>query len=78
MPEQKKTPPMADTPETALCPKCGRTNDTKAAKTVQVELRPVLTAAVFAFPDALAEVSCTKCAGLRLLAVPRLPDRTGR
>jgi hypothetical protein len=63
MPVQKKIPPLAERPETALCPKCGHTNPTRAAKTVQVELRPVLTEAVFAFPDALAEVSCLKCAG---------------
>ncbi len=60
---QKKSPPLAQTPVTALCPKCGHTNDATAAKTVQVEMRPVLTAAVFAFPDALAEVSCVKCQG---------------
>jgi hypothetical protein len=63
MPVQKKSPPLAQRPETALCPKCGRSNDATAAKIVQVEMRPVLTRAVFAFPDALAEVSCLKCAG---------------
>ena len=38
-------------------------NDTAGMKTLQVEMRPVLTAEVFAFPDALAEVNCLKCAG---------------
>ena len=60
---RKKTPPMADKPETLACPRCGHTNATVGVKTVQVDLRPVLTPEVFAFPDALAEVSCLKCAG---------------
>jgi hypothetical protein len=60
---RKKTPPMAENPQTLACPKCGHSNDTRGVKTVQVEMRPVLTQAVFAFPDALAEVSCLKCAG---------------
>jgi hypothetical protein len=60
---RKKTPPMGETPETLACPKCGHTNDTRGVKTVQVDLRPVLTPEVFAFPDAQAEVSCLKCAG---------------
>ena len=57
----KKTPPLAQKPDTLPCPKCGSTNDTSAAKTIQVDLRPVLTVPVFAFPDALAEVNCLKC-----------------
>lgn len=60
---RKKTQPMAERPETMACPKCGHTNGTAGMKTLQVELRPVLTAEVFAFPDALAEVNCLKCAG---------------
>jgi hypothetical protein len=60
---RKRTPPLADTPETLACPKCGLTNPTTGVKTVQVDLRPVLTAEVFAFPEALAEVSCLRCAG---------------
>ena len=60
---RKKTPPLADRPATLACPKCEHTNDTRGVKTVQVDLRPVLTAAVPAFPDAQAEVSCLKCAG---------------
>jgi len=60
---RKQTPPLLENPTTLDCPKCGLTNDTSAAKTVRVDLRPVLTAEVFAFPDALAEVSCLKCSG---------------
>ena len=60
---RKKTPPMAERPETVPCPKCGHANTTDGIKTLHVEMRPVLTAEVFAFPDALAEVSCLKCAG---------------
>jgi len=63
MQPRKKTAPMAEKPATLACPKCGHNNATSAAKTVQIEMRPVLTQAVFAFPDALAEVSCLKCAG---------------
>jgi hypothetical protein len=59
---RKKTPPMAEAPEALACPKCGRTNDTRGVKTVRVDMRPVLTPEVFAFPDALAEASCLKCA----------------
>ncbi|MCI0455441.1 MAG: hypothetical protein L0Z62_00505 [Gemmataceae bacterium] len=59
---RKASVPLAETPVTQACPKCGHTNATAAAKTVQVEFRPLLTAEVFAFPDALAEVSCLKCA----------------
>jgi hypothetical protein len=58
----KKTPPLAEKPAALACPKCGQTNDTSGAKNVRVDLRPVLTAEVFAFPDALAEVNCLKCA----------------
>ena len=60
---RKKTVPMAEKPATLACSKCGHTNDTAGAKTLQVEMRPVLTPEVFAYPDALAEVSCLKCAG---------------
>jgi hypothetical protein len=60
---RKKTPPMAEKPERLACPKCGRTNDARGVKTVRVDMRPVLTPEVFAFPDALAEASCLKCAG---------------
>ena len=60
---RKQTPPLAAKPATLACPKCGHTNETGGVKTVQVEMRPVLTPAVFAFPEALAEVSCLKCAG---------------
>ena len=60
---RKKTQPMAERPETLVCPKCGQTNPTGGVKTLQVEFRPVLTPEVFAFPDALAEVTCLKCAG---------------
>jgi hypothetical protein len=28
---------------------------------MQIDMRPVLTKEVFAFPDALAEVQCVKC-----------------
>ncbi len=59
---RKKTPPMGTPPETLSCPKCGHTNETGAVKTVQVDLRPVLTPEVFAFPDVMAEVNCLKCA----------------
>src|SRR5581483_11423796 len=60
---RKKSPLLAETPDAAVCPGCGHTNQTQGAKTVRVDLRPVLTPEVFAFPDALAEVSCLKCAG---------------
>jgi hypothetical protein len=62
MPRRKDSAPMARTPDTVACSKCGHTNNTASVKTVQVDLRPVLTPEVFAFPDALAEVSCLKCA----------------
>jgi hypothetical protein len=62
MAPRKKTPPMAETPETAACPKCGRSNDATGVKTMRVDMRPILTLEVFAFPDALAEASCLKCA----------------
>ena len=61
MPERKKTVPLANLPETAECPKCGQINRKGSEIKVQVEFRPVLTAAVFAFPDALADVICVKC-----------------
>jgi hypothetical protein len=61
MAHRKKTPALAEKPETLACAKCGHTNNTAGAQTLQVEMRPVLTRAVFAFPDALAEVSCLRC-----------------
>ena len=60
---RKRTPPLAEKPEELACPKCGLTNNSTYVKTVQVDLRPVLTPEVFAFPEALAEVNCLKCAG---------------
>ena len=60
---RKRTAPLAEKPEKLACPKCGLTNNTTDVKTVQVDLRPVLTPEVFAFPEALAEVNCLKCAG---------------
>jgi len=60
---RKRTPPLAEKPEKLACPKCGLTNNSTYVKTVQVDLRPVLTPEVFAFPEALAEVNCLKCAG---------------
>ena len=62
MAKKKKTQPLAGRPNKAICPKCGRRNETSGAKTLQVDLRPVLTKKVFAFPDALAEVSYLECA----------------
>ncbi len=59
---RKASVPMTKAPDTRACPKCGHTNSTAAVKTLQIEMRPVLTAQVFAFPDALAEVTCLKCA----------------
>jgi hypothetical protein len=63
MARRKDSVPMAQVPDTQDCPKCGHANTTAGVKTLQVEMRPVLTEEVFAFPDALAEVSCLKCAG---------------
>ena len=60
---RKASVPMARAPDTRDCPKCGRGNSTAGMKTLQVEMRPVLTEKVFAFPDALAEVNCVQCAG---------------
>jgi hypothetical protein len=62
MAKRKKSIPMADRPSTIECPKCRHVNKTEDARTLQIEMRPVLTKQVFAFPDALAEVSCLKCA----------------
>jgi hypothetical protein len=59
---RKKSVPMAEKPGTIDCHRCGRANDTGAAQTLRVDMRPVLTKEVFAFPDALAEVVCLKCA----------------
>jgi hypothetical protein len=60
---RKKSIPMAEKPAAIDCPKCGRANKTRGARTLHVDMRPVLTKEVFAFPDALAEVSCLMCAG---------------
>src|SRR5262249_37098297 len=53
MASRKKSIPMADKPATIDCPKCRHINKTGDARTLQVEMRPVLTKQVFAFPDAL-------------------------
>ena len=58
---RKPSVPMDVPSGTHPCPKCGHATPTTGAKVVQVEMRPVLTEAVFAFPDALAEVSCVRC-----------------
>jgi len=63
MADRKKSIPMAVESATRDCPKCGHLNSTAAMKTLQIEMRPVLTPEVFAFPDALAEVICLKCTG---------------
>jgi hypothetical protein len=63
MATRKDSVPMAQPPATADCPKCGHTNGTAGMKTLQVEMRPVLTEQVSAFPEALAEVNCLRCAG---------------
>ena len=60
---RKPSVPMGQTPDTQTCPKCGHSNSTAGMKTLQIEMRPVLTEKVFAFPDALAEVNCVQCAG---------------
>lgn len=60
---RKDSVPMAKVPDTQVCPQCGCVNSTSSMKTQQVEMRPVLTPEVSAFPDALAEVNCLKCAG---------------
>ena len=60
---RKDSVPMAKAPDTQVCPKCGWANSTAGMKTLQVDMRPVLTPEVFAFPDALAEVNCLKCTG---------------
>ena len=52
---------MAERPGAVNCPKCRHVNETAAARTLQIDMRPVLSREVFAFPDALAEVSCVKC-----------------
>jgi predicted molibdopterin-dependent oxidoreductase YjgC len=54
---------MATDPVTKDCPKCGHSNPTAGARTLQIEMRPILNSVVFAFPDALAEVSCVRCGG---------------
>jgi hypothetical protein len=59
---RKKSVPMAAKPTKLPCPKCGQETDTRGAKTMQIDMRPVLTKEVFAFPDALAEVQCVRCA----------------
>jgi hypothetical protein len=63
MASRKDSVPMAAAPPMRDCPKCGHANSTAGMKTLQIEMRPVLTAEVFAFPDALAEVNCLKCKG---------------
>ena len=60
---RKPSVPLEEALATRACPRCGHTNATAGAKTVQVEFRPLLTEQVFAFPDALAEVRCLRCAG---------------
>ncbi len=60
---RKPSVPMTEPGGTSACPKCGHVNPASGAKTVQVEMRPMLTDAVFAFPEALAEVSCLRCGG---------------
>ncbi len=60
---RKASVPMAGVPERQACPKCGHVGGTAGAKTLRVEMRPVLTPEVSAFPEALAEVSCLKCQG---------------
>jgi hypothetical protein len=52
MATRKASVPMAEVPPTQACPKCGHVNQTEGVKTLQVEMRPVLTAEVSAFPDA--------------------------
>ena len=60
---RKDPVPLARVPQKQACPRCGHNNDTAGAKTLRVDMRPVLTAEVSAFPDALAEVNCLKCQG---------------
>jgi hypothetical protein len=62
-PRRKDSVPIANAPATQACPRCGDSVSTAGMKTLQVEMRPVLSEEVFAFPDALAEVSCVRCAG---------------
>ena len=59
---RKPSVPLSQSPATRDCPKCGHTNGTAGVKTVHVEFRPVLTDQVFAFPEALADVTCLQCA----------------
>ena len=63
MATRKDSIPMDEPPRTRACPKCGHPNSTAGLRTLQVEMRPVLTEQVFAFPDALAEVNCLRCEG---------------
>lgn len=60
-PRRAAVAPLAGVPATHACRACGAVSSTEGAKTVRVEMRPVLTAEVFAFPEALAEVSCLRC-----------------
>jgi hypothetical protein len=62
LPRRKDSVPMARVPDTQVCPQCGCANSTAGMKTLQVEMRPILSPEVSAFPDALAEVNCLKCA----------------
>jgi hypothetical protein len=61
--QRKDSIPMSGIPASHPCPRCSHVNPTAGVKRVQVEMRPVLTAEVSAFPDALAEVDCLRCAG---------------
>jgi hypothetical protein len=63
MSERKPSVPMDKVPDVRPCPKCSHVNSTASMKTLRVEMRPVLTPEVFAFPEALAEVNCLKCEG---------------
>ena len=45
------------------CPQCGASNRAAALTGLQIEMRPVLTAVVPVFPEALAEVVVLKCPG---------------
>ncbi|MFO0845503.1 MAG: hypothetical protein U0797_24485 [Gemmataceae bacterium] len=63
-PSRRKAPvPLSEVPTTQACPMCSASTSTTGVKTLQVEMRPVLTDEVFAFPDALAEVYCLTCEG---------------
>lgn len=63
---RKDSVPMDAVAATHACPRCEHINSTSGVKTLQVEMRPVLTAEVSAFPEALAEVNCLRCVGCGL------------